>query len=178
MIHNVKWVNCWWRNPSPKGSGRDVTNREIPPKRGRTASPRGKNTVADGRCEKSYANCDGHLQSTEVMVDSVLVISQDIDFATGNIDFLGNIIIHGNIAPGFKVHATGDIEIKGFVEGAQVIAEGSIEVKGGITSGAKGLVKAGQNVYARFIENSIVEAGGDVVVRDSIMQSQVVVEAV
>jgi uncharacterized protein (DUF342 family) len=178
LIHNVKMGELLVeRIPPTEGiPGRDVTNREIPPKRGRDwRLPRGKNTVADEEERNLYANCDGHVTIVDgkVMVDSVLVISQDIDFATGNIDFLGNIIIHGNIAPGFKVHATGDIEIKGFVEGAQVIAEGSIEVKGGITSGAKGLVKAGQNVYARFIENSIVEAGGDVVVRDSIMQSQV-----
>lgn len=135
--------------------------------------PRGKNTVADQEERNLFAACDGHVTMIDgkVVVDSVLVITQDIDFATGNIDFVGNIIIHGNITSGFKVYASGDIEIKGSVEAAEVVAGGSIQVRNGIISGAKGIVKAGQNVYAKFIENSTVEAGGDVLVRDSIMQS-------
>lgn len=178
LICNVKMGELLVeRIPPTDGTpGRDVTGREIPSKRGRDwRLPRGKNTVVDQEERNLYANCDGHVTVVDgkVMVDSVLVIGQDIDFATGNIDFLGNVVIHGNVASGFKVHATGDIEIKGFVEAAEVIADGSIEVKGGITAGSKGVVKAGQNIYARFIENSLVEAGADVLVRESIMQSQV-----
>lgn len=178
LICNVKMGEMLVeRIPPTDGTpGRDVTNREIPPKRGKDwRLPRGKNTVADQEERYLYASCDGHVTVADgkVMVDSVLVIGQDIDFATGNIDFVGNVIIHGNVASGFRVYASGDVEIKGFVEAAEVIAGGSIQVKDGITAGAKGLVKAGQNIYARFIENSTVEAGGDVLVRDSIMQSLV-----
>jgi uncharacterized protein (DUF342 family) len=178
LICNVKMGEMLVeRIPPTDGTpGRDVTNREIPAKRGRDFRlPRGKNTVTDQEERYLYASCDGHVTVVDgkVMVDSVLVIGQDIDFATGNIDFVGNVVIHGNVASGFKVYASGDIEIKGFVEAAEVIAGGSIQVKGGITAGAKGLVKAGQNIYARFIENSTIEAGGDVLVRDSIMQSLV-----
>ncbi len=176
LIHNVKMGELLVeRIPPTEGTpGRDVTNREIPAKKGRDYRlPRGKNTVADQEERNLFAACDGHVTMIDgkVVVDSVLVITQDIDFATGNIDFVGNIIIHGNITSGFKVYASGDIEIKGLVEAAEVVAGGSIQVRNGIISGAKGIVKAGQNVYAKFIENSTVEAGGDVLVRDSIMQS-------
>ncbi|MGB4302717.1 MAG: FapA family protein [Syntrophomonadaceae bacterium] len=178
LIYNVKMGELLVeRIPPTEGTpGRDVTNREIPPKRGRDYHlPRGKNTVADQEQRYLFANCDGYvtLADGKVVVEPVLVIGQDVDFATGNIDFIGNVVIYGNIAPGFKVHASGDIEIEGFVEAAEVIAGGSIHIKGGITTGAKGLIKAGQNIYARFIENSTVEAGGDIVVRDFIMQSLV-----
>jgi len=178
LIYNVKMGQLLVERIPPTDGipGRDVTNREVPAKKGRDYRlPRGKNTVADQEERHLYATCDGHVTMVDgkVMVDSVLVIGQDIDYATGNIDFVGNVIIHGNVNSGFKVQATGDIEIKGFIESAQVIAGGSIQVKGGITSGSKGLVKAGQDVYARFIENSTVEAGGDIWVRDSIMQSVV-----
>ncbi len=176
LIYNVKMGELLVeRIPPTEGTpGRDVTNREIPAKKGRDYRlPRGKNTVADQEERNLFAACDGHVTMIDgkVVVDSVLVITQDIDFATGNIDFVGNIIIHGNITSGFKVYASGDIEIKGSVEAAEVVAGGSIQVRNGIISGAKGIVKAGQNVYAKFIENSTVEAGGDVLVRDSIMQS-------
>lgn len=178
LIYNVKMGEpLVERIPPTDGTpGRDVTNREIAPRRGRDYRlPRGKNTVADQEERFLYAACDGHVTMVDgkVMVDSVLVIGQDIDYATGNIDFIGNVIIHGNIASGFKVYASGDIQVNGFIEAAQVIAGGSIQVKGGITSGSKGLVKAGHHIYARFIENSNVEAGGDVQVQDSIMQSVV-----
>lgn len=178
LIYNVKMGEMLVERipPTDGTSGKDVTGREIPPKRGRDYRlPRGKNTVADQEERFLYATADGHVTTVDnkVAVDPVLVIGQDIDYATGNIDFVGNVVIHGNVASGFKVYAAGDIEIKGFVEGAEIVAGGTIQIKGGITTGSKGYVKAGQNLYARFIENSRVEAGFDINVREAIMQSYV-----
>jgi uncharacterized protein (DUF342 family) len=76
------------------------------------------------------------------------------------------------VTAGFKVVVEGDVEIKGLIENAEVIASGNIMVQGGITGSDKCIVKAGENIQARFIANSRVEAGKDIYVKEAVMQSQ------
>lgn len=165
------------KTPATPGTpGYNVLGEEIPPKPGRDiALPRGKNTVANPEETQLYAAVDGHvsLVGGKVVVSPVYNLDGDVDFSSGDIDFVGNVLINGNVASGFKVKAGGDIEIRGFIENAEVIAEGSIQVIGGITGGLKGLVKAGEDLQARFVENSRIEAGKNIFVREAIMQSQV-----
>lgn len=161
---------------TPGTPGRNVLGEEIVPKPGRDmVIPRGKNTVANSDETQLYAAVDGHvsLVGGKVVVSPVYNLDGDVDFSSGDIDFVGNVLINGNVASGFKVKAGGDIEIRGFIENAEVTAEGSIQVMGGITGGLKGLVKAGENLQARFVENSRIEAGGNIFIREAIMQSHV-----
>lgn len=74
---------------------------------------------------------------------------------------------------GFFVKAQGNIEVKGSVEMANLEAEGDIIVQKGITGRNVGTVKAGKSVYARFIENTVIEAGNMVIVSDGIINSRV-----
>ncbi len=176
LIYNVrKGTMLAERIPATEGEpGINVLGVQIPAKKPKELRlPRGKNTVADNEDRFLYAAADGHVTITDnkIVVDPVLHINGNIDYSTGDIDFIGNISINGMINPGFKVKAQGDIEVGGFIEGADVTATGNIVVKGGIAGGAKSLVKAGESIYARFIENSRVEAGKDVIVKDAIMQS-------
>ena len=68
--------------------------------------------------------------------------------------------IKGNVKSGFTVRATGDIIIHGVVENAFVESGGQIIVKQGIHGMHKGVLKAGTNVMAKYIENAKVYAGG------------------
>lgn len=176
LIHNVKMGDFLAEKvPATEGTGgKDVTGKEIPARRGKDIPlPKGKNTIADEENLRLFAAIDGNVTiiDNKVTVSPVFQVNGDIDYATGNIDFVGSVVINGNVNTGFKVHAAGDIEVKGFVEGAEITAGGNVVVKGGITTGQRGLVKAGGNVYARFIENSKVEAENDVIVREAIIQS-------
>ena len=56
--------------------------------------------------------------------------------ATGNIDFLGSVIVLKRKS-GFTIKASGDIEINGIVEAAKIEAGGNITVKRGIQGKAK-----------------------------------------
>ena len=120
-----------------------------------------------------YATIDGHVTivDNKAVVNPVLDINGDVDFSTGDIDFVGNVCINGNINPGFKVNSGGDVEVRGFIDGAEVTAAGSIMVRGGITGCMKTLIKARDSIYARFVENSRLDAGRDVLIREAIMQS-------
>jgi uncharacterized protein (DUF342 family) len=83
------------------------------------------------------------------------------------------VIITGNVEDGFSVKAAGNIEVNGIVEKAELDAEGDIIVHQGIAGKGAGLVKAGRSIWAKFVENTNVEAGNMVVVSESIINSQV-----
>lgn len=178
LIHNVQRGEELAERvpPVPGVKGKDVQGRELLPRTGRDIPlPRGKNTVCNADNTSLYATIDGHLTMVDrkLTVSAVFELNGDVDFSSGNIDFIGNVIIRGNVGSGFTVKAVGDIEVTGFIEGAEVIAGGNITVKGGIKSTYKGIVKADGSIKVRFVENSKLEAGQDVIVREAIMQSYV-----
>lgn len=95
--------------------------------------------------------------------------ARNVNVATGNIAFDGTVNIDGEILPGMKVNATGDIVVGGVVDGAVLNAGGDIRVAGGII--AKSQVRAGGSVSARFVENSQVCAGATITISDTALQS-------
>lgn len=178
LIYNVKMGQLLVEKiPGDEGiPGTSILGTEIPAKKGKDIRlPRGNNTVADEDELNLYATIDGHVTITDnkVIVNPVLTIARDVDYSTGDIDFVGNVCINGNINPGFKVNSGGDIEIRGFIDGAEVTAAGSILVKGGITGCLKTLIKARDSIHAHFVENSRLDAGKDIIVREAIMQSYI-----
>lgn len=178
LIYNVKMGELLVEKiPGDDGTpGISILETEIPAKKGKDIRlPRGSNTVADDDELHLYATIDGHVTivDNKVVVNPVLNIVRDVDYSTGDIDFVGNVCINGNINSGFKVNAGGDVEVRGFIDGAEVTAAGSILVRGGITGCMKTLIKAGDSIHARFVENSRLDAGRDVVIREAIMQSYI-----
>ena len=163
--------------PKPGVPGTAVTGEEIPCKPGKEAQFKiGKNVVVDPEQSVMYAAIDGLLTKTEkgkINVFPVYEINGDVDYSIGNIDFVGTVVIRGNVLSGFRIRAAGDIRITGFVEGAELEAEGSIDISGGIIGYNKGYVKAGHNVKSTFVQDGNVIAGADVNVSQSIMHSNV-----
>lgn len=94
---------------------------------------------------------------------------RNVNMATGNVSFDGTVNIEGEVLPGMKVHATGDIVIGGVIDGAELKAGGDIRIGGGII--AKSHVEAGGAVSARFVENSQVLAGTTIAIDDTALQS-------
>lgn len=157
-------------------AGKTVQGQDIKPRNGKDmVLPKGKNTVCNKENTKLYAAIDGHLKMNDnkFVVEAVFELPSDVDYSSGNIDFVGDVIIHGNIASGFSVKARGNIYVQGFIEGAEVIAGGNIEVKGGIKAGLKVLVKASKDILVRFVENAYLEAGNDIIVSEAIMHSHI-----
>ncbi len=72
----------------------------------------------------------------------------------GNINFPGDVEIKGNVISNLTVTATGNIEILGAVEAASIIAGKNIVLKTGIQGMDKGVLQAGGNITARFIERT------------------------
>lgn len=163
-------------DPTPGTPGMTVTGKPVPAKPGKAAIiRRGRNTVLDETGHNLYSTIDGHVRVVEdkIAVEPVYEVGGDVDFASGNIDFVGDVVIRGAVTSGFKVRAGGNVEIYGVVEAATVEAGGNILVRQGIAGADRALVQAQGSVMARYIENARVIAGQDVVATDSIIQARV-----
>ena len=90
-------------------------------------------------------------------------IQGSVGVGTGNIDFDGTVTITGDVTQGFYVKATGDIEVKGSINGAEVIGR-NIVVGGGLTGAERGKIQSQENVTIAFVENALIEAGGNITI--------------
>jgi len=136
----------------------------------------GKNVVVNAEGNSMYAAIDGLISITEndkINVFPVYEVKGDVDYRVGNVDFIGTVVIRGNVLTGFKVSAGGDIRIVGGVEGADLVSGGSIEITGGVMASGKGLVQAARDIKCSFIQDANIVAGGDITVNQSILHSNV-----
>lgn len=160
----------------PGVNGVTVTGKLLePPPPKDVPLPKGKNTVVSDDGLTLTAKIAGHvqIQSGRVCVMPVYIVPGDVDFSTGNINFIGSVQVLGSVRKGFRVNAAGDVEVKGRLEGGSINTGGNIAVKEGILGQGKGSIRAGGSIFARFIEHAYIEAGENVLVGDSIMHSVV-----
>ncbi|WNF24502.1 FapA family protein [Mesobacillus jeotgali] len=161
-------------SPTNGAHGTDVTGRIIPAKPGRPLRVKpGKNVLFESA--KFFATCDGQVSITEkaISVNPVFEVKGDLDLKIGNIDFVGNISIKGNVPSGYELKAGGDIIVDGLVEAANLQAEGNIIIKGGVAGAMKGKVTAGGSVLANYLNQANVKSAQDIIVKSSILHSKV-----
>jgi uncharacterized protein len=109
----------------------------------------------------------------KISVIPVVLIQGDVNYDTGNIDFDGSVHIMGSVLPGFSVKAHGDIIIEKNVDDAYIEAGGNITVKMGVVGKENVKLVAGGKVMAKYLLNAKVEAAGDIIVDDSIINCDV-----
>ncbi|MDR2786295.1 MAG: FapA family protein [Treponema sp.] len=156
--------------------GKNLSGEMLPAIDGRDIPmPTGKNVKVAEDGETIIAETSGQvlLVGDKINVEPVYYVKGNVNLGTGNIDFLGSVVVSGNVEDGFSIKAAGNIEIHGTVEKANLRAVGDIAVYQGITGKGTALIRAGRSIWARFIENTMVEAGNMVVVSDGIVNSQV-----
>jgi uncharacterized protein (DUF342 family) len=163
--------------PAESGiDGKTVTGKILQAKTGSDIPlPLGTNVHADEDGLTIISDINGQviLTGDKINVEPVLTIEGDVNLKTGNIIFLGTVVITGNVEDGFSVKASGNIEVRGTVSRAELDAEGDIVIYQGINGKSGGKIRAGRSLWSRFIENANVEAGKMVVVTDGIINSQV-----
>lgn len=160
--------------PKPGIPGRTVTNKVIPVSPGKDVPlPVGKNTHASEDGLKVIADIDGQVvfRNNKLHVEPVLELHGGVNADTGNILFVGNVIVWGDVEDTYEVRASGDIIVHGNIGKAYVEAEGNVMVDGGIRGKEEGKVKAKNDIVAKFVDNSFLEAGRDVIVAEYIMHS-------
>lgn len=164
--------------PAQEGTpGRTITGKLIPAKPGRDLDIGvGKNVELsdDEMTLTALINGQVIVVADKVNVEPLYVVEGDVNLKTGgNVIFLGTVLVKGSVEDGFKVKASGNVEVMGNVGKCEIDAEGDIIVHQGINGKSGGQVRAGKGVWAKFIENASVDAGEMVVASDGIINSDV-----
>ncbi len=158
-------------------AGKDVKARESPPKKVSDVElPAGKNTTVTPDGMKLVAMIDGHveIERGKIHVLDTFHHNTAVDMRSGNIHCNGGVEIRGAVKDGFQVTAEKDIHILGQVEGGVVASnQGEIRIDQGVQGHIKGRLSARKNISAKFLENVLVEAGGDVLVRETIVHARI-----
>lgn len=163
--------------PTEGKPGRDVFGNEI---RAFTGKPYrlklGKNTTENNG--KIFAAVDGQISTSEnkIGVLPLFEVEGDLSLKIGNIDFIGNVTIRGNVPSDYSIKAGGDLTIDGIVEGATIEAGGSIFISGGVVGFNKANIKANGDIIASYINQSKVSAGKNIEVTGSILHSECIAE--
>lgn len=108
----------------------------------------------------------------KLSVTAVRTIKGDVDFKVGNVNFNGSVVIHGNVKPGFRIHATGSVQVDGEVDSAVIEADGDVKVRGGIV-GEQGSAKSAGSVRAGYLHSVEIDATGPVTVDGEVWQCRV-----
>lgn len=161
--------------PPTKGEqGKNVHGKTMKGRPGKSVLMRaGKNVILREQNQSFYADTDGQVSATEqvIQVHSVYQVEETLSLEVGNIDFVGSVIINGDVPTGYTIKAAGDIKIHGIVEAATIISGGSIYVSGGLSGLQKGSIKAEENVQIGYINQGNVVAGHSILVENSIVHS-------
>ncbi len=164
--------------PTPGVPGEDVFGEEIPPKPGKDVDLRifaGDGTAISPDGLRLVAARSGILRKVfgKYVVEDTLIVNGDVNYEVGNILGVQNVRVYGDVLPGFKIIARGDVYIQGSIDDAIVECDGNLKVDGHITHRRNGHVKVGGHLLAGEIIHANVEAGGHVVVGDLLMHSKV-----
>lgn len=140
-----------------------IPARDLPPMRGKGIQR--ENNIY-------YAQSDGKIEVKDGKVDiqNVHEIMGDVNMIIGKVEFFGDVIINGNVDSGVTIRAGRNIEIHGTTGSATLFAGGDVVLSRGIQGGGK--ISARGSVFADFIENTTVDAGG-MVQSNTILNAQI-----
>lgn len=163
LIQNVKKgdILCSLIPPEEGVPGIDVYGKAVAYKQGlRPDFPQGRNTEVTEDGLSLISSIDGYIDYSNLMVNIIdlYTVKGDVDHAVGNIDFVGTVIINGDVREGFRVKAGKDVIVRGMVEGSVIEAKNDITISQGMRGMGKGKLIAGGDICGKFFENSGISA--------------------
>lgn len=152
-----------WLPPEVGQPGRTVKGETIPAEAGEIWYPQLHETVAwvDESKTEIETLVGGQVEYARGKVSvSQLYAVKSVDFGSSSIDFDGAVAVSGDVQEGFEVHATGSVEISGYIETAPVSAGGNLTVVKGIIGRNKIKVSCGADMEVGFARELEIDCGG------------------
>jgi uncharacterized protein (DUF342 family) len=162
--------------PASGAPGRSVLGEELPAPAGNPAKIKtGRGVRLEDEGLKAVAAQDGMVtfDGDKIEVVPVYKVNGDVNYATGNIRFRGDVIVGRHVKEDFKVEATGNVTVLGNVDKGAIEAGASVEVSGGILGKEIVSVRAAADITAGFADNANLVADGCVLVRGEMLWSSV-----
>lgn len=133
----------------------------------------GKNCSFDEGTLQFHSEITGQplLKGNKIVVVPIYVIAGDVDLSVGNVNFMGSVVVNGNVNAGFNITAEEDIRVLGYIEGSKLKAGGEITSKKGFVGGDKGELSAVGRITVKHCTNGTMKCDGDIVVEQYIINS-------
>lgn len=107
----------------------------------------------------------------KIRVDEVVYL-KNIDYSTGNVDFPGSVIVEESVADGFKLKASGSIILQSSVGVCDITAGKDVILSAGFMGRGEGKITSDGDVYARFVEQGIIDAKGSIFISEATLHSK------
>ncbi len=144
--------------------GVTVTGRTLSARLGREKLPlkgKGFERTPDNLVYTAAIDGKIEMQNDRLVILPVYELTGNAELVNGNIDFRGDIIIHGKVESGLTIRATGSITIDGIVEACTLEAGKDIILRSGMLGGSKGKVRTKAGISAKFFEFTDIMCEGD-----------------
>ncbi len=168
-------VLCELADPKPGTPGVNVRGEELVAIEGKPAIlPGGNNTEVSQDGGKLLSTIDGMVSwdGSRVNVEPVFMVDR-VDASIGNVRFNGSVVVNGEVGDGYEIHAEKDVTLAMSVGRVVIEAGGNVTISGGILGQHKGVITAGGDIRAKFVQDARIEAKGAVIVDDYILNSEV-----
>lgn len=157
IIHNIQKGSIIAKKiPLKEGiDGFDVMGKTLKAKKAKDILIKpGNNTELSEDGLELIATENGQLlrDKNKFTVEKVFCVKGDIDYSTGNLDFLGSISISGSVKEDFSVNANEKLEISGVVEGAHISSGKDMFIKSGVRGMGKGFIKCGRDLHVEYMD--------------------------
>ena len=149
--------------PTEAVNGMNVSGKPILAVRGKPLQPlRGKGFHCTEDGSTYIADLSGKIEMSngKIRISAVYEIPGDVGIGTGNVEYHGDVVIHGGIKPGAKVSTSGSLTVDGICENCVIEAGKDIVLRSGVLGGNKTSIRAGGNIHAKFFEYCKVKADG------------------
>lgn len=146
--------------------GRDVMGVPIPAQAGKTLNLRiGKNITVLDDGKLLIAEVGGRLcqSSGELSVEEEYVVSGDVNFKVGSINFKGYVDVRGDVLDHFDITASKGLRVSGNIGMCNIVSDSDI-VFCGMDGQEHGKIICGGSIRAHFIHDTTIECVGDVIV--------------
>ena len=158
-------VIATYRPAVPGIPGRNVLGVEVMPTLVRDLPPlpgKGFDRSEDGKVYTANTTGKIEIVNKRVIISPVYELKGKVGVDTGNIDFSGDVIIHGTVTNGVVVKATGNITVDGLVENCILQSKKDIYLLAGVKGSGTTEIRANGDIKAQFIELATVYSGGNI----------------
>lgn len=163
--------------PATRGKGgKTILGHYLEAKNGKDINIQlGQNVHLDKDGVNILASVDGQVLfiNDKITVEPMLMLDA-VNIKSGNVKFVGSVIVKGNVEDGFDVRASGTIDIGGSVGKCHIESEnGDIIVHQGVFGKNEGEIKAGKSLWCKFVQETKIEVEENVVATDSLMNCDI-----
>ena len=163
--------------PGESHTGRSVEGRELPAYvPGNPLPGLGEGVELDedsGEIRATVAGIVSYPEASTLSVTSDFQHKGDVDLKSGDLQMEGTLVIMGDVARNASASATGDVVVKGMVDGGTIRANGSVTISSGVIGSEGTFVVAGGDLACHHADGADLRSGGTLSIAANAIKTRV-----